>query len=175
METGFNHYRQSVIDIEASGLGNGSYPIEAGVILSTVQSYFSLIFPAADWHHWDHQAEVLHGITREKLLGYGKPIATVASELNEFLSDKTVHSDGWVVDKPRMIQLFHKSGSEPRFFIGALEMILKEPQMEIWSQTKTEVINDLALTRHRASTDARIIQETFVRTQQISLINHRQA
>jgi hypothetical protein len=43
-------------------------------------------------------------------------------------------------------------------------MILKEPQMAIWSQTKSEVINDLALTRHRASADALIIQETFNRT-----------
>jgi hypothetical protein len=63
-----------------------------------------------------------------------------------------------------LTQLFYKSGSEPSFSLSALEMILKEPQMAIWSQTKSEVINDLALTRHRASADALIIQETFNRT-----------
>lgn len=153
-----------MIDFEASGLGTYSYPIEVGVVMSSGQKYCSLIFPASDWQFWDDQAEKLHGITRDALFKYGKPITTVTKELNALLSEKTVYSDGWVVDKPWLTQLFYKSGSEPSFYLSALEMILKEPQMTIWSQTKSEVINDLALTRHRASADALIIQETFNRT-----------
>jgi hypothetical protein len=41
--------------------------------------------------------------------------------------------------------------------------------MEIWTQTKLQVIADLALIRHRASSDALIIQETFTRTLQVLL------
>ncbi len=132
--------------------------------MSSGEKYCSLIFPAADWQYWDDQAEKVHGITRDTLFKSGKPITTVTTELNALLSEKTVYSDGWVVDKPWLTQLFYKSGFEPSFSLSALEMILKEPQMAIWSQTKYEVINDLALTRHRASADALIIQETFNRT-----------
>jgi hypothetical protein len=57
----------------------------------------------------------------------------------------------------------------PNFFLSPLENILKENQMEIWTQTKLQVIADLALIRHRASSDALIIQETFARTLQIIL------
>jgi putative intracellular protease/amidase len=156
--------RPNVLDFEASGLGTYSYPIEVGVVMSSGEKYCSLIFPASDWQYWDDQAEKVHGITRDTLFKYGKPITTVTTELNALLSEKTVYSDGWVVDKPWLTQLFYKSGSEPSFSLSALEMILKEPQMAIWSQTKSEVINDLALRRHRASADALIIQETFNRT-----------
>jgi len=160
-------YRPNVIDCEASGFGKDSYPIEVGVVLSNGMHYCSLIIPEPEWLHWDLQAEKIHGLSREQLFSSGKPITTVASKLNEFLSEKTVYSDAWVVDSPWMIELFYKSGLKPKFYIRALEMILKEPQMDIWSKIKSQVIDDLALTRHRASSDALIIQETFIRTQEI--------
>lgn len=164
------NYRPNVIDIEASGLGTGSYPIEVGVVLGCGSNYCSLITPASAWQHWDRQAEQVHGISRDTLFMYGKPIKVVATELNQFLADKTVYSDGWVVDKPWLSELFYQSGFQPRFFVSALEMILKEEQMEIWSPTKAKVIEDMALTRHRASADALIIQETYVRTRQVGLV-----
>jgi hypothetical protein len=167
--------RPAIIDIEASGFGNGSYPIEIGVILSSGLSYCALIYPDADWQHWDQQAEALHGISRKTLLAKGKAIALIAAELNELLADQTVYCDGWVVDKPWLTQLFQKSGAKPKFSLSALEMILKEPQMEIWATTKAQVIQDLALTRHRASADARIIQETYARTQQLTKTPHETA
>lgn len=55
------------------------------------------------------RAEKLHGISRETLLRYGKPITVVAAELNEFLLGQTVYSGLYVVDKPWMIELFFKS------------------------------------------------------------------
>lgn len=157
-------YKPNVIDFEASGLGPPSYPIEVGVVLSNGKSYCSLIYPAVDWLYWDDEAELIHGIKRQTLFEYGKPIQQVASELNSFLLDKTVYSDGWVVDNPCLIALFSKSGIEPKFHLSALEWILKEPQMLVWAKIKMEVIKDLSLKRHRASSDAMIIQETFART-----------
>ena len=156
--------RPNVIDFEASGFGIDSYPIEVGVVLEAGQKYCALIKPAGDWCYWDAQAEQVHGISRQTLATYGKPIAQVAAELNVFLADKTVYSDGWVVDKPWLSRLFYQCGVQPSFYLSALEMILKEAQMDIWTQTKSQVVADLALARHRASTDAVIIQETYVRT-----------
>jgi len=163
------NYRPNVIDFEASGFGIHSYPIEVGVILSNGLKYCSLISPAPEWRHWDEKAEVIHGISRDKLLEYGKPITTVAEELNQFLRDQTVYSDCWVVDKPWMLELFYQSGFTPKFSISALEMILNESQMSIWSKIKQDVIKEFALTRHRASVDALIIQETFARTRLMCL------
>lgn len=160
--------RPNIIDIEASGFGVDSYPIEVGVVLSTGQKYCALIKPADDWLYWDQKAELVHGLSLELLWSHGKPISIVTRELNALLENMTVYSDGWVVDKPWLSRLFYRSGLTPNFFLSSLEYILKEPQMEIWTETQQQVMADLALTRHRASTDALVIQETYARTQHIA-------
>lgn len=53
-----------------------------------------------------------------------------------------------------------------------LEMILNEAQMNMWQETKLQVISDLQLSRHRASADALIIQETYMRTSQRSMASN---
>lgn len=159
--------RPNIIDFEASGFGYDSYPIEVGVVLSDGQKYCALIKPADDWLYWDPKAEAIHRLSPDILWMYGKPINIVASELNTFLKNTTVYSDGWVVDKPWLSRLFCQSGIMPSFFLSSLEYILKEPQMEIWTQTQQEVVAELALTRHRASSDAQVIQETYARTWQL--------
>lgn len=164
--------RPIIIDFEASGFGVDSYPIEVGVALSCGQKYCALIKPATEWLYWDLKAEQVHGLSREVLRDHGKETGTVARELNTLLAHKTAYSDGWVVDKPWLSLLFYQSGLVPSFFLSPLENILKEPQMEIWAKTKKHVISDFDLPRHRASTDALIIQETFVRTEALTKNKH---
>jgi hypothetical protein len=53
------------------------------------------------------------------------------------------------------------SGLTPSFSVSSLEYILKESQMEIWTETQRQVMADLALSRHRASSHALVIQETY--------------
>ena len=160
--------RPNVLDFEASGFGVDSYPIEVGIVLSSGQKYCSLIKPADSWQHWDEQAEQIHGLSRSQLLRHGKSIGTIASELNSFLRHKIIYSDGWVVDKPWLSRLFFDCSQQPLFQLSPLEMILKEPQMAIWAATKHQVMAELDFPRHRASTDALIIQETYARTQQLT-------
>ena len=107
----------------------------------------------------------MHRVSRDILESYGKPIREVALELNERLTGMTVYSDGWVVDHPWMITLFHKAALPMAFSVSALEMILTEQQMDIWSATRDDVERELGLSRHRASHDAKMIQETFLRSQ----------
>ena len=154
----------NIIDIEASGFGATSYPIEIGIVLSSGEKYCSLIQPAPGWTHWSEEAEQVHHINRGILHTRGKPTRQVATEVNEFLQGETVYSDGWVVDKPWLITLFTAAGISYSFSISALEFILNEPQMALWHMTKNCVIKDLSLTRHRASSDAFIIQGTYRRT-----------
>ena len=74
-----------IIDIEASGFGSMSYPIEVGIALDDDTKYCSLILPASDWEHWDSDAEKVHRIARDILETYGNPIQQVAAHLNRLL------------------------------------------------------------------------------------------
>ncbi len=153
-----------IIDVEASGFGPESYPIEIGLALADGCKYCTLITPAPDWTHWDEEAEKVHRIPRDILETYGKPMQTVVTELNELLRDQTVYTDGWVVDKPWIIKLFDQCRLQPSFTTSALEMILTESQMSIWHDTQDRIIRELDLKRHRASYDAQIIQQTWIHT-----------
>ncbi len=153
-----------ILDVEASGFGATSYPIEIGLALDDGQKYCSLIMPAPDWTHWDDEAEKVHRVPRDILETYGKPMKEVAEQMNELLAGKTVYTDGWVVDKPWITTLFHAAGVAMKFEVSSLEMILSEPQMNTWHDTKDRIVEEMDLKRHRASYDALIIQETYKRT-----------
>ena len=153
-----------IIDVEASGFGSRSYPIEVGVALDDDTKYCSLILPAPDWEHWDSDAEKVHRIARDILETYGNPIQQVAENLNRLLEGKTLYTDGWVVDKPWLTTLFYKAHMEMNFYVSDLEMILSEQQMARWHETKEKVLAEVKKHRHRASFDAWIIQETYKRT-----------
>jgi len=161
-------FRPYIVDVEASGFGSRSYPIEVGLALELDERYCSLIIPAPDWTHWDTAAQKLHRIARETLRVHGKPLSRVAKDLNRILGESTVYTDGWSVDKPWITRLFNEAGVSRAFAVSPLERILTEAQMEIWHETKKEIISTLDLSRHRASTDAFIVQETFVRTQTLA-------
>ena len=153
-----------IIDIEASGFGDASYPIEVGIALADGNKYCTLITPAPSWTYWDVAAEEVHHVSREMLMTHGKSIGEVTQHLNKLLHGKVLYSDGWVVDHPWLIRLFAVAGKAIEFHVSPIEIILCEAQMAIWHQTKEQVIDDLKLTRHRASHDAWIIQETYKRT-----------
>lgn len=161
-------FTPNIIDVEASGFGSSSYPIEVGVINQYGEKFCSLIKPEADWQHWDQQAESLHGISRNVLFDKGLPITQLCQELNQFLQHQVVYSDGWVVDQPWLIKLFSDAQMPMQFKISPLEMILNEAQMNVWHDIKDEVCKKMSIRRHRASCDAALIQSTFVTTQKIA-------
>ncbi len=153
-----------IIDVEASGFGTESYPIEVGLALTDDRRYCSIIKPHHNWTHWDESAQEAHKIPRELILTRGKPVFIVAHELNRLLGNGFVFSDGSVVDVPWVIKLFDAAKMKRSFQIYDLQSILSEKQMQHWHAVKTEVVDELNLDRHRASNDARVIQETFRRT-----------
>ena len=153
--------RPNIIDVEASGFGTESYPIEIGFVMGSGKRYSTLIRPHEGWNHWDETAEKIHRIPRELLIKRGKPIKDVATQLNKMLRENTVYSDGWVVDKPWVSKLFYTARIPQRFFLSPLELILSESQMEVWHTVKQRVTRQIKKKRHRASIDAFIIQETY--------------
>ncbi len=153
-----------IIDVEASGFGGTSYPIEIGVALDGGRRFCTLIKPAPSWTFWSEQAESVHGISRQQLATFGKPVPEVAALLNDMLAGYTLYTDGWVVDKPWLITLFHEAGQDMQFRVSMLDMILSESQMALWHATKRQVQKEAHLVRHRASHDAWLVQETYRRT-----------
>ncbi|WP_051301769.1 hypothetical protein [Sedimenticola selenatireducens] len=153
-----------IIDIEASGFGRDSYPIEVGVILPDRQCFCRIIKPAAHWTFWDKSAEAVHGISRQLLLDKGKPPEQVADELNRLLKGRRIYTDAWSHDISWIGKLYDLTGIPQLFTLDSLRSLISEQQVLLWQPTKAQVIAEMKLARHRASTDAMILQETFRRT-----------
>jgi hypothetical protein len=154
------------IDIEASGFGAGSYPIEVGFVLADGQTYCTLIRPEPDWRHWDDSAQGVHGISRDVLHTHGKSPEEVAREVNERLRGQTVFTDSWYHDYNWLSRLFDAAGASPQFKLEDLRALLPGDTADRWHSTKEVVTAELNLSRHRASNDARILQTTLMRVTQ---------
>lgn len=151
----------AVMDIEASGFGSGSYPIEIGYTLGDGRSYCSLIQPLEHWTHWDDEACQLHGITRDTLIRHGRPAIEVATILNETLSGLTIYSDGWSQDQSWLLTLYDSVGIWPTFKLETIRKIISEEQVVFWHQAHNQAQDELQIRRHRASSDARLIQQAY--------------
>lgn len=153
-----------IIDVEASGFGRGSYPIEVGFVMPNGDTQCTLIKPDPSWTHWDESSEGLHGITREVLAKHGKPIEDVAQWLNQHLRGLTVYSDAWGNDLSWLGALFEYAEMPQLFHLEGLNKLLSEDQMNVWSETRKQVVSALGIKRHRASNDAKVIQRTYLAT-----------
>jgi hypothetical protein len=153
-----------IIDFEASGFGKDSYPIEVGFVGETGNGWCSLIKPENDWRHWDRDAAQMHHISREILLLHGKSCIEVAGQLNRLLEGCTVYTDGWVHDYIWMARLFDAADLNPHFQLEDLRRVLTAEQESRWHSTKSAVLEELHATRHRASTDALVLQMTWLRS-----------
>ncbi|MEQ6918646.1 hypothetical protein [Halomonas aquatica] len=159
----------TLLDIEASGFGRGSYPIEVGLARPDGSTCSFLIQPLDEWTHWDPKAELLHGISRGRLEREGYPVRQVARWLNDELGDVGIaYSDSWGYDNTWLSLLFHHAGMLPAFRLEALRILLSEQQQALWSRTKEALIREQGIHRHRAGEDARLLQLTYQRTLELT-------
>ena len=159
----------TVLDIEASGFGRGSYPIEVGIARADGSCCAFLIQPLEEWTHCDPKAELLHGISRDRLIQEGYPVRQVAHWLNDELRELgKAYSDSWGYDNTWLSLLFHHAGMLPRFRLEALRILLSEEQQAVWSDTKEALIAEQGIHRHRAGEDARLLQLTYQHTRKLT-------
>ena len=147
-----------VIDIEASGFGRGSYPIEVGYVLPDGRARCMLVRPAADWTHWDEAAARVHGITRATLATHGKAPREVAQALNNDLAGLTAYCDGWAHDYAWLAVLFEEAGLSPAFRLESVNRLLGDTQLSQLDEQRRGALAEMGLTRHRASNDAKALQ-----------------
>lgn len=152
-----------VIDVEASGFGVGSYPIEVGVVMGDGRTHCRLIRPEPDWRHWEPAAEAVHCLDRQTLERVGRPAEEVAHWLNGLLHGRVVYSDAWGQDYAWLSRLYDAAQSQPTFRLEALAGLLADAEMSIWHSAREAVESRLGERRHRASNDARVLQQTLQR------------
>ncbi len=150
-----------VLDIEASGFGGASYPIEVGWVLADGRAHCRLVRPPPHWLHWDGSAERVHGIARATLLAHGQPPADVAARLNADLAGHTVYCDGWAHDYTWLAALFAEAGAAPAFRLESVHALLPQGALAQLDQARRQALAELGLTRHRASNDARALQRAL--------------
>lgn len=151
----------AILDIEASGFGLGSYPIEVGIVMADGRSWCSLVKPEPSWEHWDPNAATLHGICRDQLEASGRSTRDIATNLNQWLKGMVVYTDAWAHDYTWLNKIFEAASMSPQFRLENLRALLSDDEAHRWHDIKMAVANKLALTRHRASSDARILQMTI--------------
>lgn len=147
-----------VIDVEASGFGAGSYPIEVGFVSPAGLAVCTLILPEPDWTHWEPSAERVHGVSRDTLRAHGKPVSSVAALLNQHLAGLPVYCDAWAHDYAWLARLFDAADAVPRFRLRDLRELLSEAQLARFDAARQRVEVGSGLCRHRASADARMLQ-----------------
>ncbi len=159
----------TVLDVEASGFGRKSYPIEVGFVQPDGRTFCKLIRPEPEWTHWDEQAAQVHHITRDLLLQRGVSVQEVAVALNAELRGQTVYSDGWANDYSWIGALFDAAEMSPSFRLEKLRRLLTEAEAERWHDVKAMIASERGAQRHRASADARLLQLTFQRLRSMAL------
>ena len=151
-----------VLDFEASGLDNASYPIEVAVWLrGDVHSW--LIHPEQDWNYWCETAESMHGITRQMLIELGKPAAVVAEELNSVLNSvNVVYSDAANWDDFWLQRLYVAAKVKPGFAIASVFSLLNENQREMFLLQRDMLVSSGVYRHHRAGEDVKLIRQALM-------------
>jgi len=150
-----------VMDLEASGLDNESYPIEVGFALENGDVHSWLIKREPGWTHWNPESAKIHNITRDQLTNEGLYAPDVAKLLNSHLSGKTVYTDAKDHDEFWVNVLFETVGIEREFKVESIQsLFINQLQSPLFYKTRNELYKKTV--RHRAGNDAVVIQEAFI-------------
>lgn len=148
-----------VIDVEASGLGPESYPIEVAWAHRFDPTRFDsfLIKPSERWVYWDAYAEsAIHGISREQLQREGVSIAEAVDRLDVALTGEVVYSDYVPADRPWLVKLYRELGRDLSFEFRSVQSLIPPDKVASYSARF-----DVTPTAHRALADVRKIIQTL--------------
>jgi hypothetical protein len=111
------------VDVEASGLHQGSYPVEVGWSDMALEGGSMLVRPHPAWTRelWSPAAEAIHGITRAEALASLDGPYECAMALNDALGGHRVHTDNVDHDGHWLGMLFGRAGVRPAFGLRRLD------------------------------------------------------
>lgn len=153
------------IDLEASGLGADSWPIEVGWCFPEGDPSAHLIRSAGDWKDtaWDPEAEALHGISREVLTTSGEAPKVVCTALNAALSGVKVYSDAPDWDGYWLYRLYQAAKMRQAFELWDFQDLFAGLSVAAMQDAAAKA-SAVAPHRHRASDDVLHMQTLFALT-----------
>ncbi|BDR33919.1 hypothetical protein [Photobacterium damselae] len=120
----------AILNFEASGLSDQSYPIEVGYALPDAEGYSLLINPlsaATQWNYWDDFAEQqLHHRSRQELITKGLNVGDVCQHLNQVLGHYEVVLCGSQWDLFWLGRLYQAAHMRPSFLLLEVGQWLKQ-------------------------------------------------
>jgi hypothetical protein len=157
-----------ILDVEASGLQLGSFPIEIGFARvlpdRTVATAAKLIRHDElldEFQLWDATAEGIHRISRANLMEFGRPVTEVARWLNAELAGRVV-----LIDSRRdqqWVDMVFTAAGLARDFVFADVIDSVRAGAEVDREAFARAIWDIGDRRpHRAEGDARLWAEAYV-------------
>lgn len=121
------------MDIEASSLDSGSFPIEIAWVDSSGHGESYLISPRFNWKGWSAASEKLHGISQSMLDSEGIPATTAAQLVYDTLHDRLIYSDNAAFDA---------------YWLGMLLDLIGQPPLEVkeFDKLRTQELDRLSST-----------------------------
>jgi len=149
------------LDLEASSLDDGSFPIEIAWIDAQGLGETYLIQPQWNWTDWSPASEKIHGISRAELVRDGQPAAEVAHRASDALDGHLLCSDNPAFDQYWLGMLLHVIDRPPLAMVDLIAVLRAEidsaPDHEAAIQHLLRTIEDESRrqrVRHRALPDA---------------------
>lgn len=151
-------------DIEASGLGDRSYPIEVAWSSpdGVVHSWF--VKPEHLWVYWDYEAEELHHIAYADLKQYGKPAREIAQMMNADLNGQVLYFDGGAFDRFWLDKLYEAADLKPSFTVGDFNELMASVGCNTADKrlaAEAETLRHIGDRRHRAWADVEFLQTYY--------------
>ena len=151
--------RVAFVDVEASGLGPYSWPIEVGWAIGAEPPRSVLVRPAEGWsmQAWEKSAEALHRIPPDRLLAEGRDALDVALGLNAALGACTVYSDAPDYDSFWLFRLYDAAGVRPNYRLADLADLLTP----LWRGAPDALVREATVRAphtHRAAADVAHLQ-----------------
>lgn len=151
--------RVAVLDVEASGFGSASYPIEVGValIIGTavpIRLWDTLIRPPLEWSAsglWSAQSAEVHGISRDDV-AEGMSVADVCDRLNTLLHGAIVVTDAPSYDRDWLERLYVAAGKKQTFILHDFDLLSANLNHDEYRQFV--YLLDRSSPPHRAGADA---------------------
>jgi hypothetical protein len=115
----------ALIDVKASGLMSGGFPVEIGWLVFEPQPFGGFkekietykIKPDASWNqnHWDEVAESMHGLSLSDLKRHGHDVKSVAAHLLHYMDKRIVFTDA-VEHDTGWLDMLHNAAKRPRTY-----------------------------------------------------------
>ena len=171
-----NKMKIAFLDVEASSLGNDSYPIEIAYATEDGKEWSALIKPMAHWFDWDEESEKVHNIPRSDLVAGMNPGDALA-HLNHMVEEGYVfHTDAPSWDEFWISRIMADLDFDKRPSLKSLQMLvynIYEDKLDFGSRIREyenikKSVNETTDARitHRALDDAKFMREIYLMTKE---------